>query len=102
VFPVQASLLLYLLPGQPVSPYILGGGGWYYTHVQGSSASPQNRFGPHAGAGLEVFLNSHWSVDGDYRYVWNEDVNSQNSAHPLGQNFSDSGFMITAALNYLF
>lgn len=44
--------------------YILGGVGWYYTHVQGSNGST-NRYGPHAGAGLEVALDRHWSIDGD-------------------------------------
>ena len=102
VFPVQASLMIYLLPSLPVSPYLLGGGGWYYTHVQGGGNPTQNRFGPHAGVGLEAVLGRHWSVDGSYRYVWNEDVHSQDAAHPLGRNFSDSGFMLTAALNYLF
>jgi len=102
VFPVQASLMIYLLPGLPVSPYILGGGGWYYTHVQGDGNSTQNRFGPHAGAGLEAYLGRHWSIDGSYRYVWNEDFHSQDAAHPVGRNFSDSGFMLTTALNYLF
>ncbi|NNN06054.1 MAG: porin family protein [Elusimicrobia bacterium] len=102
VFPVQASLLVYLMPGFRISPYLLGGGGWYFTHVQGANNPSPNRFGPHAGAGLEFFMNSHWSVDGSYRYVWNEDIHSQNAAHPLGQNFSDSGSMLTAALNYRF
>jgi opacity protein-like surface antigen len=102
IFPVQASLLVYLIPGLPVSPYILGGGGWYYTHVQGANNPTQNRFGPHAGAGLEWFINRSWSVDGDYRYVWNETIHSQDSAHPLGQNFSDGGYMLTTALNYRF
>jgi opacity protein-like surface antigen len=102
VYPVQASLLVYLFPGFPVSPYLLGGGGWYYTHVQGAGNPSQNRFGPHAGAGLEWFIDQNWSVDGDYRYVWNEDIHSQDSAHPFGQNFGDGGFMLTTALNYRF
>jgi Outer membrane protein beta-barrel domain len=29
-YPVQASLMIFILPGQ-VQPYVLGGGGWYYT-----------------------------------------------------------------------
>lgn len=101
VFPVQASLLIYLLPGRRVSPYILGGGGWYYTQVQGQSGA-QNRFGPHAGAGLQVFLNHCWSIDSSWRYIWNENINSQNATHPLGQNFTAGGFMLTAAVNYHF
>jgi len=102
VYPVQASLMVYLAPGFRVSPYILGGGGWYFTHVQGVNNPSQNRFGPHAGAGLEWFIDQHWSVDGSYRYVWNESIHSQDSAHPLGQNFGDGGFMLTTALNYRF
>ena len=102
-FPVQASLMIYLLPGMRVSPYILGGGGWYYSHVKNAGGeTTTNHFGPHAGAGLQVFLDRHWSVDGSYRYLWNEDVHSQDAAHPLGQNFSDQGYMLTAALNYHF
>ena len=101
VFPVQASLLIYLLPGQRVSPYILGGGGWYYTQVQGQSGA-QNRFGPHAGAGLEVFLTHCWSIDGSWRYIWNENIHSQDANHPFGQNFNGGGFMVTTAINYHF
>ncbi len=102
IYPVQASVLVYLLPGFRVSPYLLGGGGWYYTHVHGGGDSSQNRFGPHAGAGLEWFIDQSWSVDGSYRYVWNENIHSQDSSHPFGQNFGDGGFMLTTALNYRF
>jgi opacity protein-like surface antigen len=99
--PVQASLLLYLMPHFVVSPYVLGGVGWYYTHVQGTSGST-NRYGPHAGAGLEVALSRHWSIDGSYRYLWTQSLTAPTTAHPAGQNFSDNGFMLTAALNYRF
>ncbi|MBI3547528.1 MAG: porin family protein [Elusimicrobia bacterium] len=100
VYPVQASILVYLLPDLPLTPYLLGGGGWYYTQLRGHDA--QHRFGPHAGAGLELFLNNHWSIDGSYRYVWLSDIHSQNSSHPLGTNLRDSGHMVTAALNWRF
>jgi opacity protein-like surface antigen len=99
--PVQASLLLYLAPSWVVSPYILGGVGWYYTHVQGESGST-NRYGPHAGAGLEVALARHWSIDGSYRYLWTQSLTAPTKASPAGQNFSDNGFMLTAAINYRF
>lgn len=101
IYPVQASLLIYLLPGMRISPYILGGAGWYYTHFR-SIGGTQQRFGPHAGGGLEIFLNHWWSIDGDYRYVWNSRVNTPTTAHPLGQDFSDRGSMVTAALNFYF
>jgi len=102
IYPVQASLLLYLLPNSPVSPYVLGGAGWYYTHVRSPFQNTDHRFGPHAGGGLELFLNRKWSVDADYRYVWVSSINSPTSAHPLGKDFSDRGHMITIGLNYWF
>ena len=99
--PVQASLLLYLAPSWVVSPYILGGVGYYYTHIQGQSGST-NRYGPHAGAGLEAALSRHWSIDGSYRYLWTQSLTAPTTASPAGKNFSDNGFMLTAALNYRF
>ena len=100
VFPVQASLMLYLAPDWVVSPYILGGVGWYYTHVQNGATS--NRYGPHAGAGGEVALARHWTIDGSARYLWAQSLNAPTTTSPAGKNFSDYGFMLTAALNYRF
>ena len=100
VFPVQASLMLYLTPSWVMSPYILGGVGWYYTHVQGGDTT--NRYGPHAGAGLEAALDRHWSIDSSFRYLWTQSMTAPTTAYPAGKNFSDKGFMLTAALNYRF
>jgi opacity protein-like surface antigen len=103
LIPVQFSLMAYLVPpGYRFAPYVLAGGGWYYTHIGAPSNHSLTRFGPHAGAGVEFFLNNSWSLDSSYRYLWTEDIHSQDPTHPLGQNFSDRGFMITAALNYAF
>ena len=100
VFPVQASLMLYLAPNWVASPYILGGVGWYYTHVQNGATS--NRYGPHAGAGLEVALSRQWSIDGSARYLWAQSLKAPTTTSPAGRDFSDNGFMLTAALNYRF
>ena len=100
VYPVQGSLLLYLLPHAMVSPYILGGEGYYYTHVRNGSTT--NRFGPHAGAGLEIALARNWTIDGSYRYLWTQSLTAPTGTSPAGKNFSDNGFMLTAALNYRF
>ena len=105
IIPVQASLLAYLFPGKIVSPYILGGAGWYYTHVKAGSPfndRTDHRFGPHAGAGLQAWFNRHWSIDGSYRYIWLSSYRSQDAAHPLGRDIDDSGYMVTGALNYHF
>jgi opacity protein-like surface antigen len=100
VYPVQASLLLYLTPSWIVSPYLLGGVGWYYTHIRDGATT--DRFGPHAGAGVEVALARHWSIDGSYRYLWTQSLTAPTTTSPVGKNFSDNGFMLTAALNYRF
>ena len=102
IYPAQGSLMLYLLPNSPITPYILGGAGWYYTHVHSPFENTSHRFGPHAGAGLELFLNRYWSVDADYRYVWVSSINTPTAAHPLGKDFSDQGHMVTIGLNYWF
>jgi opacity protein-like surface antigen len=99
-YPVQASLLLYLTPKFILSPYALGGVGWYFTHVQGGSTT--NRYGPHAGGGVEAALARHWTVDGSYRYLWAQSLDAPTRTSPAGKNFSDHGFMLTAALNYRF
>ena len=103
VVPLQLSVLIYLMPhGYRFAPYILAGGGWYYTHVYTPVDSSGFRFGPHAGGGVEYFFNTAWSAGGSYRYLWTEDIHSQDVAHPLGRNFKDKGFMLTAAVNYSF
>ncbi len=99
-FPVQASLLAYLFPRTHFNPFVLGGAGWYYTHVEGPGGfdDTQQRFGVHAGAGLQFFLNKFWSIDGTYRFIWLEEVASRD-ASLLDKDFDDSGHMITVALN---
>jgi opacity protein-like surface antigen len=102
-YPVQVSALLYLLPGWRVSPFVLGGAGWYYTTVDGPGGfdDTQNRFGVHAGGGLQWFISRHFSVDSTYRYVWLEDVASKDQ-NITDKDFRDSGQMVTIGLNYHF
>jgi opacity protein-like surface antigen len=100
-YPLQASILAYLMPGASWSPYLLGGGGWYYTEVDGPNnyTNTTYRFGLHAGAGLEFMLTAYLSLDGSYRYVWLQDVTGNANTN---SNFQDSGSMTTIALNFLF
>lgn len=102
-YPVQASVLAYLTPQAAVSPFILGGAGWYFTRVEGPQnyRDTQNRFGLHAGGGLEVKLTELLSIDGSYRYVWLESVDSKD-LNALDKEYEDEGSMITAALNFHF
>lgn len=98
-FPIQLSGLIYLLPGKRLSPFLIGGGGWYYTDVDGPGGfeDVQQRFGLHGGGGLQLMVNRHWSVDGSYRWVWLERIRGQGN-----QKFQDEGHMVTVGLNYHF
>lgn len=102
VIPVQATILGFLYPESSISPYVLLGGGWYFTRVQDPSPRTVSRFGPHAGAGLQLLVNDGWSLDGSYRFLWTQSLHLQDPTHPLGQNFSSKGYMITVGLNYRF
>jgi len=102
-YPVQASLLAYLAPGGLLSPFLLGGAGWYYTQVDGplGFSNTTSRFGLHAGVGLEARLSDALSIDGSYRYIWLESVTSQDQ-NALDKKFQDSGSMVTMAINLRF
>jgi opacity protein-like surface antigen len=102
-FPVQASGLFYLLPGKRLSPFVLGGAGWYFTDVEGPGGfdETQHRFGLHAGGGLQFMLHRNWSIDGSYRFVWLERVQSKDE-NLFDKNFQDEGHMVTIGLNYHF
>lgn len=101
--PLQLSALIYLMPhGYTVAPYILAGGGWYYTHLYAPADSTEFRFGPHAGAGVEYFLNTAWSADASARYLWAEDVRPAGSPAPPDGSLSGKGYMLALAVNYSF
>ncbi len=71
--PIQASLLMRLARGS-VSPYLLGGPGWYKRKVEvieGPELSVSStEFGWHAGGGIEFLLGKHFGINGDYRYTF--------------------------------
>jgi len=75
-YPVQVSALLYPLPSGSFSPYLVGGGGWYYSKIayegalSGLSNETENTYGTHAGAGLEIRLGSSAMIDADLRYIF--------------------------------
>jgi opacity protein-like surface antigen len=102
-YPVQVSALIYLLPGKRLSPFILGGGGWYYTTVKGPGGfdDTQNRFGGHAGGGLQFWLSDWVSIDSTYRHIWLEDIDSKDK-NIKDKSFRDSGQMVTVGLNFHF
>lgn len=74
--PIQASLLMKLGGGK-VSPFLLGGGGWYKRKVERLDESgvdgldlESTEFGWHGGIGLEIRAGRHFGIHGDYRYTF--------------------------------
>ena len=72
--PIQTSLLLRM-GNSKVTPFLLGGPGWYRRKVsllEGSADADltTTEFGWHAGVGLEVFAGRHFGIHGDYRYTF--------------------------------
>jgi opacity protein-like surface antigen len=102
-FPVQGSLLLYPFGTKRLSPFLLGGAGWYFTNVEGPGDfdQTQHRFGAHAGGGLQLFLTEFISLDGAYRHIWLEKIESKD-AGLRDKQFQDNGHMVTFGLNLHF
>lgn len=102
-FPVQGSLLVYPFGTKRVSPFVLGGGGWYFTNVEGPGNfdDTQQRFGGHVGGGLQIFITDHFSIDSTYRHIWLEKLQSKD-ASLQDKKFQDNGHMVTIGLNLHF
>jgi hypothetical protein len=72
--PIQASLLLRM-GSSKVSPFLLGGPGWYRRRVElldgpDDPDVESTEFGWHAGGGLEILPWRHFGIHGDYRYTF--------------------------------
>lgn len=71
IYPLQASLLIYLIPSRVLEVYILGGAGWYNYEIDTLNKDESGQeFGWHGGAGLELPLTEYFSVHGDLRWVY--------------------------------
>ena len=85
--PIQASLLLRM-GGAKVSPFLLGGPGWYRRKVElidgpDDADVETTEFGWHAGGGLEILPWRHFGIHGDYRYTFLD----------FGDDDDDEGFI---------
>jgi opacity protein-like surface antigen len=107
--PIQASLLLFLAKSA-LSPFVLGGAGWYNHRVERLSgntvldAQSNREFGWHAGFGAELRAGNHMGIHGDYRYTflsWNKEEDDPTIA---GNRFLPKykGSMWTAGLTIYF
>jgi hypothetical protein len=73
--PIQASLIMRLGAGT-VSPFLLGGPGWYRRTIEplddgdDDASVTTTEFGWHAGFGLEIRPHRRFGIHGDYRYTF--------------------------------
>ena len=100
--PVQLTLLGYFTPSQPLSPFLLAGVGWYFTHVDGPGSHTERLLRPHFGGGVEILATDKISLDASYRFLWSQVYRLSDYGHPFGSNFKEQGSMITLAANYRF
>jgi hypothetical protein len=102
-FPVQGSALVYPLGIKRISPFILGGAGLYFTHLEGPGGfdKAQGRLRGHVGGGLQIFLNEHFSLDSTYRHIWIDKVEVKYGTRNYA-NFEGAGHMVTFGLNLHF
>jgi len=76
-YPVQATLLAFLMPESKVCPYVLGGLGWYYTRfdfsgsLSGIDSDAESMFGAHLGFGARFVLGGT-NLNADLRYIFLE------------------------------
>jgi opacity protein-like surface antigen len=84
-YPVQVTALLFPFPHSPFRPYALAGGGWYYTHFEYSGLfsvfedETDSIFGFHVGAGAELHLGPGAFLFADFRWVFLDEPNTDNS-----------------------
>lgn len=106
--PIQGSLLLYPVRAT-LSPYVLGGVGWYAQKVEQlaggtvTASETSRRFGYHAGIGGELRLGRHAGLHADYRYTF-LDFGSDEDDDSLIERLAPSheGSMWTAGVTLYF
>lgn len=106
--PIQGSLMIYPVR-TTLSPYLLGGVGWYTTKVEQRAAdvvtasATSRRFGYHAGIGAELKIGRHVGAHGDYRYTFLNFGGDDDEESLLGRlKPSYEGSMWTAGLTLYF
>lgn len=107
--PIQGSLLVYPVRST-ISPYVLGGVGWYTHRVEKLTAGAvtasdsSRRIGYHAGLGGELKLGRHAGVHADYRYTFLKFGSGDDDDGSLASRFRPSyeGSMWTAGMTLYF
>lgn len=96
--PVTASALLFIPVSENFAPYGIAGLGAYYTiyKADGVFENTDNEFnlGYHLGFGLEIPFNDHVALNADYRYLFiNPDENEESFNGDFSGNVFTAGLM---------
>ncbi len=109
-YPVTASLLIFLPIIPHFSPYLVGGGGYYFTRTEYSSNlqalgfqdKTHSIFGWHVGGGLELPITSHIALNADVRYIFLDTKFGETGSTSLNENSRANGWVGTGALMFYF
>lgn len=109
-YPLTASVLVFLPILPHFSPYIVGGGGWYYTKIDfsneiealGFKDKTERPFGWHLGGGLELPFSEHFAINADIRYIFMDTEFGRSGNTRLDENRKADGWVGTGALMYYF
>lgn len=101
-WPVQATLIWFILPKAKITPYALGGLGWYYTtsdfsgSLSSVSGDTESMFGAHLGLGARLQLGDKMSLNGDLRYIFLE----PNDDALEDEEFDTVQFTVSLGMNF--
>lgn len=100
------DLLLYLVPCEPVSPYLFAGVGFNHKSITNGQTPPpdDNKFGSqlNVGAGAEFKLNSNWNIVTEFGYHMTNNSELDGTIVPAEVNGRDSYIILSAGVNYYF
>lgn len=109
-YPVTASLLVFLPILPHFSPYLVGGGGIYYTKIDFSSSledlgfedRTERPWGWHVGGGLEIPFTENVAFNADVRYIFMDPEFGREGTTNLDEDRSVDGWVGTGALMFYF
>jgi len=107
IVPATGSLIIYLPIAPNFLPYVLGGVGAHYviedySQYMNNNGTPDRnkvRFGYQLGFGLELPLNSHLALQGDYRYLYidnafQKEIQYDFSSTKIRSHLINAGFLV--------
>jgi OOP family OmpA-OmpF porin len=100
------DLMYYLVPCEPVSPYVFGGVGGTYKSIRSAQTSlPDDaHFGSelNVGVGTEIKLDPSWNLAVEFGYHMTNNSELDGAISPTELNGRDSYMTLSAGANYFF